>query len=142
MHGSDVLCLKCDVTNEMDLNNSVRKGVEKYGFSVHGLVSNHASFVFKSIEHASLEEWTHSLKVNVTGTALLTKAFLPGLKKAGNASIVFLGSISGFLAQPNCATYAITKAAIGQLARSSAYDLAKYGTQITPSSSRPSFPSI
>ena len=36
--------------------------------------------------------------------ALLTKAVLPYMKRAGGGSIVFQGSISAFLAQPNCAT--------------------------------------
>jgi NAD(P)-dependent dehydrogenase (short-subunit alcohol dehydrogenase family) len=42
--------------------------------------------------------------VNIKGHALLTKAVLPAMKAAGGGSIVFQGSISSFLAQPNCAT--------------------------------------
>ena len=43
------------------------------------------------------------------GHALVTKAVLPLLKNAGGGSIVFQGSISSFLGQPNCATYAVMK---------------------------------
>ena len=39
-------------------------------------------------------------------------------------SIIFQGSISSFLAQPNCATYATMKGALVQLARNCAYDFA------------------
>lgn len=45
-------------------------------------------------------------------------------------SIVFQGSISSFLGQPNCATYATMKGAIVQLARNCAYDFAKYGIRV------------
>jgi len=44
-----------------------------------------------------------------------------------NASIVWQGSISSFLAQPDCATYSTMKGAIVQMARNCAYDFAKYG---------------
>ena len=48
------------------------------------------------------------------------------MKRAGGGSIVWQGSISSFLAQPDCATYATMKGAIVQLARNCAYDFAKY----------------
>jgi gluconate 5-dehydrogenase/3-oxoacyl-[acyl-carrier protein] reductase len=64
--------------------------------------------------------------VNIKGHALLTKAVLPFMKRAGGGSIVWQGSISSFLAQPDCATYATMKGAIVQLARNCAYDFAKY----------------
>ncbi len=75
-----------------------------------------------------------SFQVNVVGSALMIKAFLPGLKRAqslGGASVVLLGSISSFLAQANCAPYAITKAALVQLARNCAYDLAPWAIRVT-----------
>jgi len=51
---------------------------------------------------------------------------LPYMKAAAGASIVWQGSISSFLAQPDCATYSTMKGAIVQLARNCAYDFAKY----------------
>ena len=101
-----------------------------FGSTVHILVNNAALFVFKSIEHASAADWDASAAVNIRGHALLTKHLLPALKAAapsGGASIVWQGSISSFLAQPDCATYSTMKGAIVQLARNAAYDFAKYG---------------
>ncbi len=46
---------------------------------------------------------------------------------AGGGSIVWQGSISSFLSQPDCATYAAMKAAVVQMARNAAHDFAKYG---------------
>ena len=54
------------------------------------------------------------------------------MKKSAGGSIVFQGSISSFLGQPNCATYATMKGAIVQLARNCAYDFAKYGACLSP----------
>ena len=91
------------------------------------LVNNAALFVFHSVETATADDWDRSAAVNIKGHALLTKACLPYMKAAGGGSIVFQGSISSFLAQPNCATYSTMKGAIVQLARNCAYDFAKYG---------------
>ena len=66
------------------------------------------------------------LQVNIKGHALMTKYALPGMKEAGGGSVVWQGSISSFLGQPNCATYAVMKGAIVQMMRNCAYDLAQY----------------
>jgi NAD(P)-dependent dehydrogenase (short-subunit alcohol dehydrogenase family) len=114
---------------------------EKFGSTVHVLVNNAAAFIFHSVETASAEDWDYSAAINIKGHALLTKHLLPLLKvceiatylgssfpplhpsllcfthvqNANGASIVFQGSISSYLAQPNCATYATMKGAIVQM---------------------------
>ena len=98
-----------------------------FGDELHVLVNNAAVFVFHSVETATPEDWDRTNGVNIKGSALMTKHAIPMMKKAGGGSIVFQGSISSFLAQPNCATYSVTKAAIVQLMRNCSYDLAKYG---------------
>ena len=120
---------RVDVSDEQavqQLAAEVQTGVSQ---ELHGLVASHAAFVFHSVETATSLDWTSSFRVNVLGSALLIKAFLPLLKRARASSVVLLGSISSFMAQPSCATYAITKAALVQLARSCAYDLSQYGVR-------------
>lgn len=86
----------------------------------HVLINNAALFIFESVETATAEDWDRACSVNIKGHALVTKHVLPLMKKAGGGSIVFQGSISSFVAQPNCATYSTMKGAIVQLARSEA----------------------
>lgn len=119
----NTLCLSCDIESEADCEKTAKAVAEKFGPAVHALVNNAALFVFHSVETASAADWDRSAAVNIKGHALLTKALLPGLKVGGSqggASIVFQGSISSFLAQPNCATYSTMKGAIVQLARNCA----------------------
>jgi len=118
--------VRSDIASEQDCDKAVAEASAKFGDKIHVLVNNAALFVFKSVEHASAEDWDRSAAVNIKGHALLTKAVLPAMKRAGGGSIVWQGSISSFLAQPDCATYATMKGAIVQLARNCAYDLAKY----------------
>ena len=117
---ANVLCVKCDIESEADCAAAAAAAAAAFGPAVHVLVNNAALFVFHSVETASAADWDRSAAVNIKGHALLTKALLPAMKAAGGASIVWQGSISAFLAQPGCATYATMKGAIVQLARNCA----------------------
>ena len=126
---------RCDISNEESIKSLVKETEKKFGQAVHILVNNAAAFVFHSVETASSADWQQSCATNIVGNALMTKNFLPLLKKgaeqyAAGASIIFQGSISSFLAQPNCATYSVTKAAILQMTKNSAYDFAKYNIRV------------
>ena len=120
------LWVSSDIESEADCAKAAAAAAERFGGKIDVLVNNAALFVFHSVETASAEDWDRSAAVNIKGHALLTKACLPYMKKAGGGSIVFQGSISAFLGQPNCATYATMKGAILQLARNIAFDFAKY----------------
>jgi len=125
-----VLWSACDIGTEADILRAVDDIKNKFGDTIHVLINNAAAFVFHSVEDATAEDWDLSMNVNIKGHALLTKYTLPFLKKAGGASIVFQGSISSFVAQPNCATYSTVKGAIVQMARNCAYDFAKYHIRV------------
>lgn len=119
--------LNCDISKESECQAVAAAVTKKWGdVPIDVLINNAALFVFKSVEDATADDWNQSAAVNITGHALLTKSCLPLMKKSKSGSIVFQGSISSFLAQPHCATYSAMKAAIVQLARNCAYDLAKY----------------
>lgn len=105
---------------------SVRCMAEEVGRSfgaVHVLVNNAAVFVLRGID-ATPEEWREILDVNVMGPALVAKHVVPHMRKAGGGAIVNLGSISSFIAQPNFVTYNSTKAAVSNMTRCMALDLA------------------
>eukprot|EP01090_Pellita_catalonica_P023467 TRINITY_DN9697_c0_g2_i1.p1 TRINITY_DN9697_c0_g2~~TRINITY_DN9697_c0_g2_i1.p1 ORF type:complete len:270 (+),score=55.58 TRINITY_DN9697_c0_g2_i1:37-846(+) len=125
-----IIWCKCDISNEDDIKAMVAKTREKFGDTIHVLVNNAAYFVFESVETASAEDWDRTAAVNIKGHALVTKHCLPLMKKAQGGSIIFQGSISSFLAQPNCATYSAAKAALVQMARNCAYDFAKYKIRV------------
>jgi len=120
----------CDIGSEDDIKKAVEDIKKKWGEQVHVLINNAATFIFRSVEDATAEDWDKSAAVNIRGHALLTKHVLPLMKNTKGGSIVFQGSISSFLGQPNCATYATMKGAIVQLARNCAYDLAKYNIRV------------
>jgi dihydroanticapsin dehydrogenase len=99
------------------------EAVRAFG-AVHVLVNNAAIFILRGID-ATPEEWRQMLDVNVMGPALVAKHVVPAIRAAGGGAVVNLGSISSFIAQPNYVTYNATKAAIANMTRCMALDLAK-----------------
>lgn len=126
------LALQCDVSSEASLADAIVRVRVWGGEAVHVLVHCATVVVSHSIETATSMDWDTSLIVNVRGTALATKDFLPMLKLAGaaGASVVMLGGVGAFMAQPRCVTYAATKAAVVQMSRNCALDLAKYNIRV------------
>ena len=129
------LNIHCDIADEDSLKTMLREVEKAFGPKVHMLVNNAATFVFHSVESGTMADWQKSCATNIIGSAMITKYCIPFLKQgaaecAAGASIIFQGSISSFLAQPNCATYSVTKAAVVQMAKNCAYDLAKYNIRV------------
>ena len=120
--GGRALFVPTDVSEETSIRNMVADAVRAFG-AIHVLVNNAAVFVLRGIE-ATPEEWRQILAVNVMGPALVAKHVVPEMRKAGGGAIVNLGSISSFIAQPHFVTYNSTKAAVANMTRCMALDLA------------------
>lgn len=93
------------------------------------LINCAALFLFKGVA-ASLEDFQRICSVNVAGTSLVTRAAIEHMKRVGAGSIVNFSSISGFIAQPEFATYSATKFAIRGLTKCWAQDLAHLGIRV------------
>jgi NAD(P)-dependent dehydrogenase (short-subunit alcohol dehydrogenase family) len=120
--GGRALFLPTDVADEASIRRMVAETVRALG-KIDVLVNNAAVFVLAGIE-GTPEQWRQILDVNVMGVALVTKHVVPEMRKAGGGAVVNLSSISSFIAQPNFWTYNATKAAVANLTRCMALDLA------------------
>ena len=117
-----------DITKESDCVAAVREVESRFG-PITVLVNNAARFVFKGYD-APLEDWRASFEVNVFGTALITRAVVESMKRAGSGAIVNTGSISSFIAQPGIVVYNATKAALVEMTRCFAMDLAPFDIRV------------
>ncbi len=120
--GGRAMAVNTDVADEDSVRRMVAEAVKTFG-KINLLVNNAAAFVFRGIE-ATPEEWRKVLDVNVMGPALVAKHVVPELRKQGGGAIVNIGSMSSFIAQPNFVTYNTSKAAIANMTRCMALDLA------------------
>lgn len=120
--GGQAIAVPTDVSDEASIRRMTAAGLKAFG-KFNLLVNNAAVFVFRSID-ATPEDWRKVLDVNVMGPALVAKHVVPEMRKAGGGAIVNIGSMSSFIAQPNFVTYNTSKAAIANLTRCMALDLA------------------
>ena len=120
--GGRALFVQTDVANEASIVAMVAATEKAFG-RIDILVNNAAVFVLKGID-ASVEDWREILDVNVAGPALCAKHCVPVMRRGGGGSIVNLGSISSVIAQPQMVTYNASKAAVANMTRCMALDLA------------------
>lgn len=120
--GGRALFVQADVANERQVADAMTRAEAAFG-RLDILVNNAATFVLKGLD-ATPEEWRRSLDVNVIGTALCSRYAAAIMKRHGGGSIVNLASISSFIAQPEFITYSATKAALLNMTRCMALDLA------------------
>ncbi|MGH8911871.1 MAG: SDR family NAD(P)-dependent oxidoreductase, partial [Acidimicrobiia bacterium] len=80
--------LACDVTSQQQVEETVRR-IEREEGRVDVLVNNAGGFpVARRLEELTLEEWNRSLELNLTSVFLVTKAFLPLLRRADAARVL------------------------------------------------------
>jgi len=122
--GAEGFYIQMDVSDE----SSVRRGAEEVARRVpylNVLVNNAGVVSFSKVEETSLEEWEWILGVNLTGTFLVTKHFLPLLRRAPWASVVNLASIAGQTGNVYAsAAYCASKAGVIGLTKRLAIELA------------------
>ena len=120
--GGRAVAVRADISREADARALTDTATTSFG-SLHVLVNNAATFVLKGLE-ATPDDWHRSVDVNVMGTSLCSRFAADAIAAAGGGAIVNLSSISAFVAQPQFVTYSATKAAILQMTRNMALDLA------------------
>jgi dihydroanticapsin dehydrogenase len=124
----EALFVETDISNEDDCRRVCDEAVRAFG-RLDILVNNAAVFVLKGLE-ATVDDWQRSLSVNIVGTAQMSKYASEHMKQSGGGAIVNLGSISSFVAQPSFIAYSSTKAAIVQMTRNMALDLAPFNIRV------------
>jgi NAD(P)-dependent dehydrogenase (short-subunit alcohol dehydrogenase family) len=94
------------------------------GANVKAIVNNAAIRPTGTVLTTSEETWDAAFSVNVKGTFLVTRAFLPAMVKAGGGSIVNISSCSA-MGSTDLVAYSSTKAALLAFARCTAEDFRK-----------------
>jgi 2-keto-3-deoxy-L-fuconate dehydrogenase len=81
-----------------------------------------------TIEECDEDAWAFSMNLNVSVMYRMIRAFLPGLKKSGRASIINMSSVaSSIKGVPNRFVYGVTKAAVIGLTKAVAADYVQHG---------------
>lgn len=108
--GSEILCIKTDVSREDDCRNFIEKTVERYG-RIDMLINNAGVSMRALFQDTELEVVHRIMDVNFYGTVYCTKFALPWLLKS-KGSLVGVISIAGHIGLPGRSAYSASKFAI------------------------------
>jgi NAD(P)-dependent dehydrogenase (short-subunit alcohol dehydrogenase family) len=122
---------RLDVTDEASVA-AFAEAVRAESGHAHALVNNAGVGGGGRAERTSLETWRRVLDTNLTGPFLVTKAFLPLLRKAeGRRFVVNVVSVAGKQAYAGGGTYAASKFGLRGWTEALALELAEDGIRVT-----------
>jgi citronellol/citronellal dehydrogenase len=129
--GGKVLAVRCDVTNEEDVEAMIAKALDAFG-RIDILVNNAAVAVRSPLTEMTLKRWNLVMAVNMTGTFLCTKAVIPAMIKQGGGSIINTSSgvRESRSGAPSGMTYIVAKAAIEQFTYMASAELSRYNIAV------------
>lgn len=118
---------RCDLRSDEEIAALVAATVKAFG-RVDFLVNVACSYLDKGAQ-TTRAEWLEALDINIVGSVMLMQVAQEELAKTKGA-IVNFGSISSRVAQTGRWVYPVSKAAILQLTRNQAMDLAPFGIRV------------
>ena len=125
--GEGVIFVKTDLADDAQIAACVARTVEAFA-GINFLINLACVYTDNALE-ATREDWLESYNINVVGGVMLLKAAHPQLAKRGGV-VVNIGSISAKVAQRGRWLYPVTKAALLQVTRNEALDLAAEGIRV------------
>ena len=129
--GSKTMAIRCDVTNQDDVEAMVAKVVDTYG-KLDACFNNAGICLNVPAEEMTYEQWNKVININLNGVFLCATAAGRVMLKQGYGSIINTASMSGHIVnvpQPQCA-YNASKAGVSMLTKSLAVEWAKKGVRV------------
>lgn len=126
--GGDAYFFQTDVSNPKSVSNLAIHIQEKYG-SADVLINNAIFIQQSSLLEMPLEMWDRTIAVNLRGTFLMCKAFLPAMLEKDRGTILNLISTD---AMPGLSAYIASKQAITGLTQTLALEVHETGIRVVP----------
>jgi NAD(P)-dependent dehydrogenase (short-subunit alcohol dehydrogenase family) len=126
--GAEALAIKANLASVQEAERAIQETVKVFG-GVDVLVNAAGHISNGTIENTALEAWDDMMTVNVRAVFQLMQKALPSLiERHGN--IVNISSVTGLRAFPGVLAYCVSKAALDQLTRCAALELAAKGVRV------------
>jgi NADP-dependent 3-hydroxy acid dehydrogenase YdfG len=110
-----VLALQVDVTDQRSVEDSAKSFAQKFPDGLDILINNAGNLEpVNRIHESNPKEWWKSYEINVKGTYLVTRSFIPELlkKSSGLKTITNLSSIGAHIIIPTMSSYNPGKLAV------------------------------
>ncbi len=115
-----------DVTVEADILRLEEQISARMG-TVQILINNAGIALRKNVTDISLDEWNAVQTANLTSAFLMSRSFIPHMKRAGSGRIINIASIMAHISAPQRAAYSASKSGLLGLTRVTALELAQEG---------------
>lgn len=126
--GGEALVVVADLTKEEDVERVVQETVAHFG-RLDALVNNAGIIATGTVETTTLADWDVMMDINVRSPFYLMQLALPYLEKDGG-SVVNVSSVTGTRSFPGVLSYCVSKAAMDQLTRCVALEVADKGVRV------------
>ena len=114
--GGEARALSVDVTVEDQVQALVQGTVEAYG-GLDVLISNAGVYPRRELPELTEELWDLTVDVNLKGHFLCVRHAIPVLMARGGGSIVFIGSVHGYMGGSDVLAYASAKGGLWTMTR-------------------------
>lgn len=126
--GGEVLAISADLGNEAEGERAIAATADRFG-GLDVLVTAAGIILSAGIETTSLEQWDAIMNINLRSVFQQMKLAVPFLEKT-RGNIVNISSVAGLRSFPGLLAYCVSKAAVDQLTRCAALDLAPKGIRV------------
>ena len=129
-NGFNTKYYQCDITDENSIIDCVNQSLI-YLKNLNILVNNAGIGKAGNILTTNNNDWDEIIKVNLTGTYLVTKHSLENLMNSKNGSIENIASVAGIVAVKDRFAYCTSKGGVISLTKSIALDFVKKSMRMT-----------
>ncbi|MFN2391686.1 MAG: glucose 1-dehydrogenase [Pyrinomonadaceae bacterium] len=117
-----------DINQFSNVERVIFETIDKFG-QIDVLINAAGIILNGTIENTSLDDWDKMMNINLRSLFFLTQKCVPHLEKT-KGNIVNVSSVAGLRSFPNVLAYCVSKAALDQLTRCSALELAPKGIRV------------
>ncbi|RKG90747.1 SDR family NAD(P)-dependent oxidoreductase [Corallococcus terminator] len=128
--GGDVLAVRCDVRDQVQVDAMVGAVHERWG-AVDVLINNAGIIMVGPLESMTLVDFEEAIDVHLWGPLYTTLAVTPDMKRRGEGRIVNISSIGGKVSVPHLVPYSASKFALVGLSDGLRTELAQDGIKVT-----------
>lgn len=137
--GKQAIAIEADVTDLDSLKTAHAATCEAFGSPTILVNSAGVAGPNATVEDYDVDQWRKVIEINLTGTFLVNKVFVAGMKAQGYGRILNIASVAGKEGNPNASAYSASKAAVIGLTKSLGKELAEYDIAVncvTPAAAR------
>ncbi|MCC4482808.1 MULTISPECIES: SDR family NAD(P)-dependent oxidoreductase [Limosilactobacillus] len=126
---TQVAFIQADISKSSEVEHAKQITLNKFK-TVDAIINNAGIVIHGEVHETSEEDWDKIFDVDVKGTFLVSKAFLPTMIEQDHGSIVNISSVSGMAGDRAMVAYNAAKGAIINMTRAMAIDYGKNNIRV------------